>query len=342
MTTRVVPADLEADRERVLDLWRSGLSHHGKHEEKYRWHYSGRLGGPSQVMLLEEAGQAIGAAGLSPRRLRAGGEWIEAGLLSDFVLDPEHRVLFPALQLQRGTREQGLRRYAVLYGRPNEASEAVVKRVGYRQLGERVRYAAVVRSASYLARYVPRSIAAIPGAAIDAVRRGLRAMAIARSGFVLRALPGGPDERFDALWESASREPGRVIGVRDRAFLDWRFAQCPLHAYRFYALESAGGRLAGYAVAETHGAVLSVGDFLVDPAEAGAPRALWRGLLAAADRLGLRSVEVILMAGPATIAAAHAAGLRPRDRRPIYATTASAQALLSKEWYLTLADLDDG
>ncbi len=42
------------------------------------------------------------------------------------------------------------------------------------------------------------------------------------------------DERFDRLWKKISGDY-KAIQVRDRAFLNWRFLQCPHLQYRAFA-----------------------------------------------------------------------------------------------------------
>jgi hypothetical protein len=57
------------------------------------------------------------------------------------------------------------------------------------------------------------------------------------------------DDRFNAFWEKVC-EGHPLIMVRDRAFLTWRFVECPNRRYATFAAEREG-TLAGYVVVRT-------------------------------------------------------------------------------------------
>jgi hypothetical protein len=95
-------------------------------------------------------------------------------------------------------------------------------------------------------------------------------------------------ERFgrevDRLDESLANELG-IACVRDAAYLDWRYADCPTTRYRLLRAESSSGRLKGFLV---HGLgwhgfrkeIAPIVDFLVAPGDL----ATWRALLGHAAR----------------------------------------------------------
>lgn len=56
------------------------------------------------------------------------------------------------------------------------------------------------------------------------------------------------DERFDEFWEKTAPDYDGIM-VRDRAFLNWRFFQCPVKQYSVYAL-TGNGVLQGYVVTD--------------------------------------------------------------------------------------------
>lgn len=334
------PADLERDRDAILALWRTGLAHHGMPEAKLGWFYERHPEGRPEVVLLETGGTPVGVASVARRRMRLGPRALLAGALVDFVVAPDHRGLFPALFLQRRMRETGLARLEVLFGAPNKNSEAVVRRAGYRHVGDQVRRARVLRSGAYLARYLPRRPSAVLGAIADGARL-IAAMARVAMGPKLRfAWLDRPDERFDRLWEAAAGT-GELLGVRDRAFLTWRFAENPLRRHRFFVAENRDdGRLAAYAVCHTSDETLHVDDFLCDHRIRGAARSMWLQLARGAYHEGQRSLSVTFMGPRRDNEAIEAAGLIERGRRPVYAAFAGETAGAVASWYLTSADDD--
>ena len=335
-------ADAQGDRARILELWKMGFVHAGSPEAKLAWYYDRNPEGPPAVrfLVLSEGALPVGVATIGRRRMRdPGGEWV-AGFLADFIVAPDHRGLFPALHLQREILRHGTQEHRVLFGAPNRASEAVVKRAGYRRLGMLVRSVRVLRARSYLARWIPPWIATIAGAAAD----GVRLVGDALRGMAYRKLHAewmdAPDASFDDLWQRTAAR-ANVIGVRDRSFLDWRFVKYPYARHRFLAVRGPAGKLLAYAVCHVEGPALMVADFLCDPApEAqGAFEALWLALAREGWALGLRCFSVDFFGDPAVQDRLASAGLRPRAERPVY-TSAAGGLDDAGRWYVTAADED--
>ncbi len=340
------PADaLQADdAERMLALWGSGLSHHGKPAAKLAWYYRDHPEGTPLVLMLRQAGLAapIGVAATGMRRMALGPRELKAGAMVDFVVLPGHRTLFPALFLQKAIVKRALEAHDLLFGLPNPKSVAAILRAGYRRVGERVRRVRVLRFAPYLARFLPRWLAAPTGLAADrAFRLAERLRVVMARGF-RGAWSDRPDARFDDLWIRA-RDPDVLTGVRDARFLAWRFADCPLGRHRFFTLESrADGRLAGYAVCETTDHTMQVRDFLVDPSRDGAWRRLWAELSIEARAQGCASLSVELLGSERLHRRLAAAGFVERGEQPVYAVLPAAMQALADagRWYLTDADDD--
>ena len=335
------PADLHADRGRILALWREGLGQNGKPEAKYEWYYARHPNGAPRVFFLchEDATEPVGVATISTRMLHDGDRTHVAGFLADFVVNRDHRSFFPALFLQREIRRRGLGTFPVLFGIPNAQSEAIVKRVGYRRVGELVRYVLVVRSAAYLSRRMPGWAARLLGAFIDPMLR-LRDQA---GSSVLRTLRvewrDATDARFDELWQRALGW-GFIMGERGARFLQWRCASSPFGAHRFLTIVQ-GGVLHAYAACRVEDDALAVLDFMWDPSQPRAGQALWGALSREASQRKLSRLSVACLAPAAMRAALESAGLVARERQPLYAAFADA-ALESTapRWFVTAADED--
>lgn len=368
-----VVADIEHDREKILTLWHRGLTHSGMPEAKFDWYYRKNCGGPPQIFFLrhESEQESVGVAAVGRREMRIGTQTITGGELVDFVAAPEHRTLFPALFLQNEIRRLTLKTqlmtplkmelkaensemsigvvHDILYGLPNPKSLAVVKRAGYQLVGQLVRRARILRLAGYLSRHAPLSISQLVGPLLDRVRMGILALrAISTRGFRLGWLDR-PDSRFDDLWQRVAAQgavENVLMGVRDSAYLTWRFTDCPLRVYRFFTLfTSVDDRLIAYAVCAADGEALHVHDFLVDPAAHGADRTLWIALSREAYRRGHSTLSVEFLGAESIQQSLEAIGLVRRQQRPLYATVAATihnrTALLQESnWYLTSADED--
>ncbi|MBL0125768.1 MAG: hypothetical protein IPP88_24950 [Betaproteobacteria bacterium] len=146
---------------------------------------------------------------------------------------------------------------------------------------------------------------------------------------------------------SALSIPDVVMGVRDSAFLKWRFVDMPSKSYRFFTLmSSTDKRLVAYAVCDADSAVMNVDDFLVDPTVPSAATRLWLELSREATRMGHSSLCVEFLGSDQEQRQLSAAGLIVRDQRPVYASFAVPSPATNKcltdasTWYLTSADDD--
>jgi hypothetical protein len=362
-TYTAVAANIDTDRDKILTLWKRGLSHAGMPEEKFDWFYQKNPAGAPATFFLycDDEVEPVGVAAVGIRKLRIGGQTITSGELVDFVALPEHRTLFPALFLQKEIRRLALevnKSHALLYGLPNPKSLAVVKRVGYRLVGQMVRRARILRSAGYLSRYAPLWMCQLIGPVIDRMRIGLLVMrGMANRRLQLQWLDR-PDCRFDDLWQRVVTHEGAgniLMGIRDAAFLTWRFVDCPLRTYRFFTLTSAANdRIVAYAACTTDGDALHVHDFLVDPTERFAGRGLWLTLSREAFRRGHSNISVEFLSAESSQSELQVAGMLKRQQRPLYAAAATnientldsakthcqANLFTASNWYLTRADED--
>ncbi|MBL8524563.1 MAG: hypothetical protein JNN20_12800 [Betaproteobacteria bacterium] len=341
----LVRTNLPDAREKILELWRDGLIHDGKPEAKLDWYYERNCAGAPEVYFLRKEGVAepIGVGALGARRMHLGDDVLVNAELVDFIVAREHRKLHPAEFLQTNIGLDTFRVNAIVYGLPNSKSLAVMKRTAsWKPVGDIVRRARVLRSASYLSRYLQSGFSRLMGPCFDFFRmlpiflRTLR-YAELKSAWVER-----PDERFDVLWNSA-RQPDLIMGVRDSEYLHWRFAECPFESCSFFTIVShENDRLHAYAVCEIKDRTLQVYDFLIDDKIPGVRDRLWQDLSLSAYRRGCTSISVEFL-GPACIQKnLQDAGFVVRDRRPLYAVADEKwhSRFNEESWYVTLADED--
>jgi hypothetical protein len=331
------------DRTTLVALWSCGLARDRMAEARLQWYYQRNPEGVPEIFFLrsDDASRAVGVVTLARRRMRLGTETFLAGVLVDFVVEPQHRSFFPALLLQKKLLRRAIPDHPVVFGTPNRLSEAVVRRAGYRRVGQMVRLARVLRSRTYLSRFLPHWLSHILGAAIDHTLLATTSLRAPSNPDYTWEWRDRPDADFDALWERVSPSEA-LIGVRDCAFLTWRFVENPLHVYRFFAVVSKADRkLVAYAVCHVHAEALRVADFLVDPGVPGAVKRLWLDLSREAYRRGHRTLSVEFLGSEAVRRQLEALGMVNRGERPLYAAFPNRQELSSpSNWYVTNADED--
>jgi GNAT superfamily N-acetyltransferase len=102
------------------------------------------------------------------------------------------------------------------------------------------------------------------------------------------------DARFDALFARVSRRH-RVIGVRDRRYLDWRYRDYPFGRPRIAAATRRGGDLAGFFVLQ-HDQGKNIGyllELFADPDDRDATPALIAGAAGAAREGGFAEIYAL-------------------------------------------------
>lgn len=264
MTYTVCQSDLQADRDRILDLWRENLPQSSP--DRYCWLYED---GPSAGWLVKsDETHTVGAVGLMERTIKVFDDLLRAGQPIDLNIDSAHRTVGPALGLQRAltsTVQRG--EYDLLYSFPNPASEPVQRRAGFRVLGDLGRWAKPLSVGSTLsARFrnplVGRAAATFVGPLLKLTSAETF---YRRPADIQVQVADHFDSRFDALWETAAgRFP--VVGERTSKYLTWRFGSCPDARYRVLCVSNHEGELLAYLVFRQRETMIHIGDlFFADP-----------------------------------------------------------------------------
>jgi len=293
----VLPADVERDAEITRQLWRRNLPQ--VPPERYDWLY--RSGAADAWLLRGPAGNVVGSAGLMRRRLKLFGELRSAGQAVDLNVDRDHRFATPALLLQRAvTGAAAGGRVDAVYGFANAKSAALLRRAGYRPLGELQRWVKPLRMGPGLRARYGRGPLRNLGASLALHVLGWTSPDTYR----YRGCPGRVevieqfDERFDALWAAASpRFP--IVGERTADYLRWRFTSSPDGPYQVLGLTDGRKSLTAYLVYQRRGGYVCLSDFLA--VDAGACRRLLAELLRRARRDGAEAVAALWL-GPARMA----------------------------------------
>src|SRR2546428_6826162 len=153
MAYSVHPVDVATDRERILTVWDDPDK--APFGPKFQWIYGDNPAGPAGVWILRDdaSGTDVGVSAVFPRLFRWRGRSVRAGIAGDLHVQEGHRRAGPALQLERAVVQGAWARgIEFMYGFPNALAEPVMKRIGFRPLGPRVRYVKILRAEAYLAR----------------------------------------------------------------------------------------------------------------------------------------------------------------------------------------------
>lgn len=342
----VEAADLARDRAAVIAVWQANLPDPGGRARKYDWFYLGCPFGQPLLQVLCHDADVIGCCGATPRRMSWQGREIRAAVLGDIAVDEAHRTLGPALMLQQALLDAAAGRFDFLYGFPNPRSLPVVRRLGYRVLGERVRHARIVRYAPYLERHVPAWLARPLGALLDAIATLRFAMRAPGARHLVATWSDQPDPRMDALWQSSPRDRG-LVGVHDSGMARWRF-HTPHAQYastRYLLLDDRrDGRLRAWFACQVKGSVLGIADYWCERGTDGIDAQTVLALAHAARRAGHASVSLPHAAGDTALTGWQRAGFVPRNRQPVVGRWLGDNPPtddLARDWFLTEADEDE-
>lgn len=329
----------------LQELWLGSLTESQWLEPKHAWFYQGHVTEVPRVQALCHGDEAkvVGVGAVGARMLMCEGQALRAGIRVDFAVAPQHRTLFPAMQLQRAVAVDGLAHDDLLYGVPNASAEKVLRRIGFNREISVVRYARIVGWGAYLSKVMPGWMALPCGKVAEAVHQ-----AYLRIKRVLFAGSDGDwlsqfDERFDRLWQQCAQGTS-LIGERSGAYLHWRFGQIPYKQHDIFALTHRGsGRLQGYAVIMPDGDTWHIQDLLVEGHDPLLIDALITRLSIEAHNQGVTSLSFCFAGPQSVVQALQDTGCRPRESRPVFVSWPDAsehRALLMRDWYFTAADED--
>jgi len=242
-------ADLQADSEKILLFWDNNFPDWPK--EKFEWFYKDNVCGKANVWLVThtESGEVVGTTAIFPRDFVFDGRNLKAAITGDFAVDSRHRILGPAIKLQKATiANTG---FSFVYGTPNGKSELVQKRSGYKQTGYLQRYVKILRLNSYIQRIFPNKlfvslISPVLNTGFNFFQNGGRVDS-SQFDYVLSDII---DDRMDKLWVRAIKQYDHLLmGKRDSLFLKWRVESCPYIDFKIFTLtDKKSNELIGYVI----------------------------------------------------------------------------------------------
>lgn len=266
MSYTIYQANLEKDKDTILKFWRENQPK--PLDQKYKWIYENNPAGKAKVWMVKhnESGQCVGIMALFPRKFSVRGRSFQAGIAGDFLVNKKHRVLKPAIMLQRSAISAADKRDVdFIYGFPNNAAEPIIKRVGYRLLSPMTRLVKIIKTAPQLRKLglneywvnllSPLLDFLLRLISIETWYRGNR-------GFICEEVKDF-DERFDQLW-NREKSQFAIAGERTASYLRWRFIEAPHDAENkvFAIFDSQKSVLKGYIVYRYQHNSVQIRDFL--------------------------------------------------------------------------------
>lgn len=346
-TYHVATGNTVTDRDRVLDLWdRCGFgAGRSVNEARYDWFYISNPQGTGRVYLLfaDSDGELVGASGVGVRLFHSPGRGsLTGGVLVDFVVLPEHRTLFPALQLQRAVRQGELQHCDFVYGLPDTKAVPVVRRLGGNIEFSSSTYVRIIRSADFLRRVwpgVPAVLLTLVSSAVDALLKLRIRAEIGSAGIVAQAM-ATPTAEFDVCQQRLVAAGQVAVGDRSGQTLKWR-SLAPFQSIRTLAFrDSWSQQVLGYALFTLDARSMHVVDFLL-PSDSASARGVLLALSLEAAKLGAGVVRIDFGGSTSVARQLTDAGYHCRDSRPgVLIARPGGEAALPKAWWFTRADED--
>jgi hypothetical protein len=265
MNYEVKEANIAKDKQLILDFWR--IHFPDRSLKRFEWIYqNGPYGfGSCWTVTQENNPEIIGTVAFFPRVFFKNGKKCLGGITGDFGVAPNHRILIAALKLQKFLiRSIPEKHIDFLYGVANKNSKGVQKRAGFFVLGNMIGMTKILKSKTYIIKYVKSGVfAKIIGVIVDFFLK-----IFSREIFKIiprnyqYSIANSFDGRFDVLWKEAPNFY-TIIGERTSKFLNWRFANCPLNKYKVFCLKNINeDNLVGYIVFSIKDNTIQISDIL--------------------------------------------------------------------------------
>jgi hypothetical protein len=316
----------------------------------FDWLYLDNPAGHGGLAVLEstlpgENRRVVGVAGCAARAFAWRGRVLRGATLGSPVIDREHRTPATVDLLSRALRDESLARFDLIHTIADEPEALSLLEHGHRKLGDTRRFLMTLRHSSLLKTRLGEYAGAAAGAGLDLARGVLLAKGAARAAFEYHLRWSDEvDQRFDDLWREASADHS-LAGVRDAAFLRWRFARRPEGRVELGILVNRRTEaVAGYVAVSRVETAVQIRDIF-------AHRATFEPLLwlvtASLARQDTESLSLQLYGAPPLVTALHTLGFRERREHRVVIGQAAAGLLAATpeivdvdRWYLT--DADDG
>jgi hypothetical protein len=345
MNISVRPADLDADRDLIVETLRqhlTPLSNYARFDWLYRYNPYGSA--RTWIALDTDDQTVVGVASAFPRRfyIRKGEEigWV----LGDFCVDDEYRSLGPALQLQRACLAGvGAGAVGLCYDFPSLRMMAIYKRLGITPYGHLVRLTKLLRVDQKIKEIVKPLILARWLSLVGNCLLEFQLHCLEKSNGRLNIAihEGDCAEEFSVLARRIGDQYGACV-QRSAEYLNWRYLNHPLTQYEILTA-CTHDTLVAYAVFTQTGADgLIVDLFGVD--DLTILRCIVNHVTVTLWQRGVSAVNVALSESHPWVKVFKPLGFRVRESLPIIicgpASTIQPDTTAKSRWFLMQGDRD--
>jgi hypothetical protein len=247
--------------------------------QRFKWQYEQNPKNASQgpiILVLEDGGKIIGSIGAFAQELKLGDGYYPAYWVGDYMVHPDFRQLSHGLNLGKEIAAQPF----LLMGFPTKKTLGLWQRAGSTPLCQISEYSKTIKYSRKL-KYIYRVLDFL----LCKNTNGIQIEEIKQF-----------DERFDRSWEKISKDY-KAIQVRDSAFLNWRFFQCPHLKYRAFAAVK-NNEILGYIVLrdeiykKKH--IGHIVDIFFDVSKSNILKVLMNAGIAALRRAGCNTIKMVV------------------------------------------------
>lgn len=220
---------LKEDRAEMIDILSRNFG--STQEARFDWRHRDNPAGESWSWFMYDKAtlSTVAMATVFPRHMRVNDKATRAGQVGDFVVDPSHRSLGPAIMLQRATfLPVDRKEISFCYDcPPHDQGMSTFVRIGLPANCEVYRYALPLRCDEYLAKRIGDSSWTRPVAVAGNLLLGLRRSGKRAPGLEICRQSRAFDKEFDHLDDLAS-VPSAIRSSRSARDLNWRYVEDPL------------------------------------------------------------------------------------------------------------------
>lgn len=216
----------------------------------WNWKYRFNPSGDPVIWLAESDGKIVGQYALTRARIKIANEVNSIAQSVNTLTHPAYRRQGIFETLARMAYDEAAQRGIIfIYGFPNELSyPGFIKKLGWSDLGTIRAWIIPLSVKNICKKYIHnRLLSKVFEIGSCAVLNVLyRAAKAHRTKGLIISEISSFDERADDLWLKVSKDP-RIMVVRDRSYLNWRYFDIPNVKFTVYLAENDGQTL-GYAV----------------------------------------------------------------------------------------------
>lgn len=225
----------EGDEKEILGLYKLVFGTEIS-DEYWLWKYKRNAAGPALIVVAEAEQGIVGQYALLPRLLKIGDKVCSAGLSVDTMVHPDYQGQGIFVTLAKETYNLAARKeIRFIYGFPNGNSyHGFITKLGWTDLYKGIPlWVKPLNIENILKkRLINNKLLASLGDKVGdiAIRMLYRTQRKSISGCSIREIYSF-DPRFEFFWDKVLRNHKKIMMVRDRAFLTWRYVEKPANDY---------------------------------------------------------------------------------------------------------------